>query len=460
MCRYDPRWSFPYPLVSGTYYIPQISKEMNVLFGISSKIEKTLSRGWEKIVHSLKNEGKIIISTQNSINLWNIHSNAIDYIFTDPPYAEKVQYGELNFVWESWLQFDSHWHDEEIIVNSVRGKSEEDWAMMIKEAMEQCYRVLKPNHWISLCYHDTSEGTWALVQDLMIAIGFIPEKADSAIFIDTEQKSFNQINADKVNKRDLVLNFRKPRPDELTGTTITGDGDSETFNEKVRSIIRDFLSSSPGATKDRIYDDLVSRMVRSGRMEAHDFDALLAEIADPSASDGIERNGTAQRWYLKEAELEVVDLAESAKEDAASESAKSFISAYLSKNPGSEGVHYSDIFEHYIYVVKDKPRRPLVEWLPDYFFKTDTGTYRLPATEEEEQVKKEGRVKGMNRRIKRYLAYIERGSPSLITTARIPQPLPNGSVTVAARDSIGWANCSTNGEGSYLITYPMNSRSK
>ena len=51
-----------------------------------------------------------------------IPANSIDYIFTDPPYADKVQYGELNFVWEAWLGFDTSWHDEEIIVNEVRGK--------------------------------------------------------------------------------------------------------------------------------------------------------------------------------------------------------------------------------------------------------------------------------------------------------------------------------------------------
>ena len=59
----------------------------------------------------------------------------MDYIFTDPPYAEKVQYGELNFVWEAWLDFDTSWHDEEIIVNEVRGKTAADWAAMMKQAM-------------------------------------------------------------------------------------------------------------------------------------------------------------------------------------------------------------------------------------------------------------------------------------------------------------------------------------
>src|SRR5262249_34268490 len=57
----------------------------------------------------------VVISTQSSIDLSAISSNSVDYIFTDPPYADKVQYGELNFVWEAWLGFDTNWHEDEII---------------------------------------------------------------------------------------------------------------------------------------------------------------------------------------------------------------------------------------------------------------------------------------------------------------------------------------------------------
>ena len=82
----------------------------------------------------------------------------------------------MNFVWEAWLDFDTNWHDEEIIVNEVRGKSEADWAALMKKAMAECFRVLKPGRWLSLCYHDTSEGTWALIQDIMAEVGFVVDK--------------------------------------------------------------------------------------------------------------------------------------------------------------------------------------------------------------------------------------------------------------------------------------------
>ena len=77
----------------------------------------------------------------------------------------------------------------------------------MKQAMAECYRVLKPGRWLSLCYHDTSEGTWELIQDIMAEVGFVVYKTESALFIDTNQKSYNQTTADKSTKRDLVLNF-------------------------------------------------------------------------------------------------------------------------------------------------------------------------------------------------------------------------------------------------------------
>jgi len=398
----------------GTYYLPQIFKERMVRNTFERKFDEN-KKGLKFISHS----GWLSISTQSTINLNSFLTNSIDYIFTDPPYAEKVQYGELNFIWEAWLAFDTHWHDEEIIVNEVRGKTEEDWANMMRQAMAECYRVLKPGRCISLCYHDTSEGTWALVQDIMAEAGFIVEKPDAALYIDTGQKSYNQLVADKVNKRDLVINFRKPKPGEVTAAVaITGDEDKATFCEKVRQIIGEYLGAHPGASKDRIYDEVVSNMVRSGRMEAHDFDEILRTVADevktPVMKNLFEKKdpdlfGTHEisRWYLKETELAVSDEAETAKEDAAAEKIGAFIKEYIKKHPDEEGVHYSELFEQYIYAVKDKPRRQLAEFLPDYFYKTDLGTWRLPASEEEARAKAEGRAKGVGRRVKRYIAQLE-----------------------------------------------------
>jgi DNA modification methylase len=404
-------------IANGTYYIPQVFREMVITNGFDYKIETQLIPAFEELRNI--DAGDACISTHSATNLTEIPASSIDYIFTDPPYADKVQYGELNFVWEAWLGFDTNWLDEEIIVNEVRGKSDADWAALMNKAMNECFRVLKPGRWLSLCYHDTSEGTWELIQDIMAEVGFVVDKTGMALFIDTGQKSYNQITADKSTKRDLVLNFRKPKCGEFV-TTRTVDG--RTFAELGSHVIRDFLTSHPGATKDRIYDELVSRLVQSGKMEAHDFDALLRSVAE-EVQEPIKENlfdykepdlfgsQISSRWYLKETADEV-DMAEQEREDAAAALLDAFILTHLHKHPEDDGVHYSDLFEHYLPIaIADKPRRLLADWLPEYFFKTPAGTWRRPSNDHEREQKAALRQTGTLRRIKRFANALIEGVP-------------------------------------------------
>ena len=114
---------------NGMHYMPQVFRDMVVTNGLDYKIKTQLIPAFEEL-SGIQPED-ICISTQSSTDMSAIPSNSIDYIFTHPPYADKVQYGELNFVWEAWLGFDTSWHDDEIIVNEVRGRSEADWEAMM-----------------------------------------------------------------------------------------------------------------------------------------------------------------------------------------------------------------------------------------------------------------------------------------------------------------------------------------
>ncbi|MBU4480511.1 site-specific DNA-methyltransferase [Patescibacteria group bacterium] len=384
---------------AGNYFVPSIRRDNNPLILFTEKLREITyaKESWNRF----DDIGEVILSTQSAEDLSEIPSNSIDYVFTDPPYSDKMPYGALNTVWEAWQGFDRAWLTDEVIGDR--------WEVGMRAAIKEVYRVLKPGHWISLCYHDTSEGTWGLVQDIFAEIGFLTDQAAASLHIDTSQRSMQQRKADKVIKRDLVINFRKPELGELTATiTITGEEDASTFNEKVRQIIRDYIDTNPGSTKDRIYDEVVSLMVLSGQMEAYDFSEILGQVAEEAKVQG--EKGQSGRWYLKETGLAVADAAEVAREDTAAEKIGAFIKGHLKKHLGDEGVHYSDLFEHYIYAVKEKPRRQLAEFLPDYFYKTEQGTWRLPISEEEERAKREARVKGLGRRVKRYFAQLELGA--------------------------------------------------
>jgi len=394
-----------------------LAREINPLLVLTRKHERLL-----KGIESKECNGKCVISTQSATDIKQIASNSVDYIFTDPPYGDKIDFWELNLLWEAWLGFDRDWDEQEVIINKHLGKEREQWFSSMKKAFAEMFRVLKPGRWLSLCYHDTSEGTWEDVKDIASELGFIPDEATTAVTIGTAESRIHIAKREGIIKRDIVVNFRKPKPDEVTAPiAITGDEDKTTFKEKVHQIIRDYIGMNPGSPKDRIYDVVVSRMVRSGHMEAHNFDELLRQVAEevkfPTMKNLFEKKDPdlfgaheEERWYLKETELTAVDTAENAREDAAAEKISVFIKGYLKNNPGDEGVHYSEIFENYIYAVKDKPRRQLVEFLPDYFYKTDQGTWRLPVSEEEDRAKREARVKGLGRRVKRYIALLDVGA--------------------------------------------------
>ena len=215
--------------------------------------------------------------------------------------------------------------------------------------------------------------------------------------------------SDKVTKRDLVINFRKPKLGEITSyILLTGEEDSLTFNQKATLIIKEYLDKKPGATKDRIYDELVSCMVRKGSLQSHQFVELLNKVAVPTNTQN--GNNSLERWYLRSTEFET-DNAETTKEDQAAASVQIFIEKNLKENPENEGVHYSDIFEHYIIAVKDKPRRELRDWLLDYFYLTDEGTYRKPLTEKEAKLKEQSRARGLSRNIRHIVSMIKNDVP-------------------------------------------------
>ena len=349
----------------------------------------------------------------------DIPSNTIDYVFTDPPYSGRIQYGELNFLQEAILGMPTDWLRHEVIVNKTRGFSESTWQMKLESVMRELFRVVKPGHWISVCFHDSNPATWELLQDTMANVGFVPGAATEASSMETGWQTLKMHTSKEITKRDLVVNYYKPSVEER-GIRIIKTDDSRSINEKVTAVIREVLEAIPGSRRDRVYDEIVSGMMTKGEMEAHNFDELLRSVAY-EVKETITKNlfekedpnlfGTDEysRWYLKDSQFALVDEAESAKEESAARALEAVVGKYLRNNHHVQGMHYSDLFENYVYAVKDKPRRQPGEWLLDYFYKAEDGTYRLPESEEEKKLKEEGRRKGINRRVKRYVAYIEHG---------------------------------------------------
>lgn len=274
--------------IPGNWALPPMSKQRNILESLTKVFRRTLEA--KKTLHRQLTQWDVCISTQSAMCMEDIPSDSVDYVFTDPPYGGAIQYGELNFVWEAWLGLNTEWRDHEIIVNNTLKRTIQDWAAMMLPVISECFRVLKPGRWLSLCYHDSSSTTWRHLQDIMAKTGFIPGDSHQALSIDTGSNTYNQRVTDKVVKRDLVINFRKPRPDEGPSRPRL-HGETPKFARLAESMIAEYLSMHPGSTKDRIYDHLVNGLIRRGSMHEYEFEKLLTGVAH--------KLGSKNLWFLK-----------------------------------------------------------------------------------------------------------------------------------------------------------------
>jgi hypothetical protein len=227
----------------GTYYVPQIRCDAALLSFLSSKVE-SIRRSQNELFGLLTPATAVMTSNASATSGFSCSEAFLDYIFTDPAYIDKVQYGELNFIWDSWLGFDGNWLPDEIVVNPLRGKLLADWDAEMRKVFAVLYVALKPGRWMSLCYHDTDAETWTRVQRMLLDSGF---EIHSVTVLDPKQKSQNQLSAEKVVKSDLVVNCRKPRPGDHSGDT---GGEIGLVSARVRQILVETLGSAGGQSQE------------------------------------------------------------------------------------------------------------------------------------------------------------------------------------------------------------------
>lgn len=115
-----------------------------------------VTNDWRKV---LAGEADIAVVTDDCIELMKkMPEESIDYIFTDPPYDASVQYGELSYLWNAWLKEDYRYTEtmvaHEIVRNEKQGKPFEVYNALLNNSFKGFYRVLKPERWLTLTFHN------------------------------------------------------------------------------------------------------------------------------------------------------------------------------------------------------------------------------------------------------------------------------------------------------------------
>jgi len=189
--------------LSGTLYIPSLTYERTVSELFKNKFRDILKQ--KRLIK--KNNNKVMVNTASLTNVSNIPNECIDYIFTDPPFGDNLNYSELSFIWEAWLKVKTN-NIAEAVINNVQGKGLNEYQELMTQCFKEYYRVLKPNRWMTVEFHNSKNSVWNAIQEGLLRAGFIVADVRT---LDKQQGSFKQVTNNSAVKQDLVISAYKPK---------------------------------------------------------------------------------------------------------------------------------------------------------------------------------------------------------------------------------------------------------
>lgn len=140
-----------------------------------------------------KIHGKIKIIQENAWSLYEINSNSIDIIVTDPPYYDFIYYAELSdffYVWQKKalenlyidrLQNELTNKEDEAVANFSRFREEakpkeaakRDYEEKMRMAFAECHRVLQDQGVMIVQFNHKDSGAWDALSQALMEAGFV-----------------------------------------------------------------------------------------------------------------------------------------------------------------------------------------------------------------------------------------------------------------------------------------------
>jgi len=291
------------------YWIPNIYYEMNVWEMFNRRFSggnNTVLRGKRytateignfcslaKTVADLKGGNTCLLLAQSADNV-PFPDQSIDVIITDPPFGGNVQYCELSDFWAVWLK--ETLGTKGIIDNTYEAiytrnmgfpteKSTDHYEDMLFKIFKECHRVLKPDGFMVLTFHNKDIGVWMSLHRAARRAGFrLPTKSENATRGMVYQAPIEQytqtlhLRATGSMLGDFILTF--VRMDEISDIgkvkeTLTGDEERGLVEQ-----IKETIEYHGGADENTLMTVLIPYLSEKGLLHrlAHlDIRSLLSE---------------------------------------------------------------------------------------------------------------------------------------------------------------------------------------
>ncbi|MFC7214301.1 DUF1156 domain-containing protein [Saliphagus sp. GCM10025334] len=147
---------------------------------------------------------------------------SVDFVITDPPYYDNVQYSELSDYFYVWLRECLHEEYEEfqpelvpkareIVANNSANKDEEFFVESLANVFSEGHRVLKPDGEMVFTYHHNENEAWSVILEALIRSGFT---ITGAYPVQSEMPNNPHISDLDNAEYDILIYANKERVDE------------------------------------------------------------------------------------------------------------------------------------------------------------------------------------------------------------------------------------------------------
>lgn len=217
----------------------------------------------------------------SATNLEKIPNESIDYIYTDPPYGAKIAYLDLSTMWNAWLDLPitETDFDLEVIEGGEQKKSKEDYSDLLSLSIQEMFRVLKYDRWMSFVFAHKDPKFWHIILEAAEKAGF--EYVNAVKQSNNKTTYKKRQNPFTVLSGQLIINFKKVQnPRTILKVDLGAD-----IADIVMETIEGIIAKNEGATLEEINDELIIKGLELGFLdilsqEYQDISPLLAEYFD------------------------------------------------------------------------------------------------------------------------------------------------------------------------------------